>query len=510
MGLGEMLGLGANVLLNFRVDTSQAKAALRDLSAEERKAAESAIKLSEAENKRLEQRAKGYQFVGQAIGGLSAAVGVAKSGLEAYAKTSSKAADEAKRIQDVTGKAFDSVQASIGRVVVQLEPLISGLAGVVSSLSDIGVAGPLAIGALGLAITGNPAVAGAITLLGFAMDGNTDVASVLSDPRGYVARKAAERDKILSDTTNFLNSLDSRGRPRNKVDDAYGALGSIQNGLANAVEIGLRRVGIDKWNPFVSTPRASRSFSNKTDVSDLISQLDGEVASDQRDAFASQMWGGIGAQDQAGISAALAQFYAPGGEMSRRNERAYGDYNSRATQSKLEGVFGPLSDFNAYRAAFDGLTGAVGSALGAWIDGSMSAGKAFKAFISEAVKGIAIQMTIEALKHGAYAIGSLAYGDLRGAALHGKAAAGFAAGAIIAAGAAKGLAPGASAPSGGGGYSPSAPNSIGGGTASGSSGTNVTIVYGDAFAEDSPRQRALTATKLVNRALGSRSVVEAR
>lgn len=504
MGLGEILGLGANVVLKLKADTSEAKAALKGLSDEERKAAEAALKLSEAENKRLETKAKRYQFAAQAIGGVSAAIGVAKSGLEAYAKTSSQAADEVKKIQDASSKAFDGVMASIGKVVVQLEPLITRLAGVVSSLNDIGVTGPLAIGALGLAVTGNPAVAGAITLLGFAMDGKTDVANAINDPRGYMARKAAERNKALADAANTINSLDpNSGRLRNKVDDAYGALSSIQSGLANAVEIGLRRVGIDKWNPF--DPKKGGGAQNILDPDNL-----GVYGSRYRLGAGSGSTGRAASIDNSALDRWQAQQTAAfrAGSAGLMNPYAQiGDGIRSAQQSQLAQVFGPLSDFSAYQAAFDGLTGAVGSALGAWIDGSMSAGKAFKAFIGEAVKGIAIQMAMEALKHGAYAIGSLAYGDLRGAALHGKAAAGFAAGAIVASAAAKGLAPGASTPTPAG-YTPSGGASFGAGQ--GSSGTNVTIVYGDAFAEDSPRQRALTATRLVNRALGSRSVVEAR
>jgi hypothetical protein len=112
--------------------------------------------------------------------------------------------------------------------------------------------------------------------------------------------------------------------------------------------------------------------------------------------------------------------------------------NERKTKF-LEGTFGKLSEFDAYKQAFGALSGAVGSAMGAWIDGSKSAGAAFKEFIGQALKGLAVQMEIEALKHAAYALGSLAFGDFSGAGRHAIAAAAFAAGGIAAGFAAKEL-----------------------------------------------------------------------
>lgn len=173
-------------------------------------------------------------------------------------------------------------------------------------------------------------------------------------------------------------------------------------------------------------------------------------------------------------------------------------------ESKLAGMFGPLSEFSGYTMAFQTLSGAVGSAMSAWIDGSMSAGKAFKAFVGEAVKGIAIQMAMEALKHGAYAIGALAMGDAKSAALHGTSAAKFAAGAIVAAGAAKALGSSGSAPGVGGGAS-------GGGASAGTSapaqsGTQTIIAYGDSFADDSPRQRILRAGRILSRVSGTSGI----
>lgn len=181
------------------------------------------------------------------------------------------------------------------------------------------------------------------------------------------------------------------------------------------------------------------------------------------------------------------------------------DYN-QYQQSKLAAVFGPIEDFDLYAKGFQMLQGAVGSALGAWIDGSASAGQAFRKFVAEAVKSISIQMAMEALKHGAYAIGSLAFGDFRGAAMHGKAAALHAAGSVAAAVAAKQLgSSGGNAQQGSGGYSPSAPASTGVGGSGGGSQTAV-VVFGQDYENDSARQRGLRAAKALEAAKQSGAI----
>ena len=175
----------------------------------------------------------------------------------------------------------------------------------------------------------------------------------------------------------------------------------------------------------------------------------------------------------------------------------------QAQESQLSKMFGPIEEFNAYKTAFDSLGGAVGASLSAWIDGSMSAGEAFKKFIGEALKALSVQMAMEALKHGAYALGSLAFGDVRGAAQHGQAALAFGAGAAVAAVAAKEFHSGGSTP--GGGARPAAPNVVGG-DGGGGGGPERIIVYADQFADESPRARQLQAKKMVSRALGNSAV----
>lgn len=161
--------------------------------------------------------------------------------------------------------------------------------------------------------------------------------------------------------------------------------------------------------------------------------------------FTSSSRGGLSSQtagqaygDYAGVQRTGAAF-----EQSSIMDRWMPKLEAQATAAKqqtfLEGHFGKLAEFDAYATAFTMLSGAVSASLGAWIDGSESASTAFRHFIADAIKGLAIQMSVEALKHGAYAIGNLAMGNVAGAALHGKAALGFGLGAAAAAVAARSL-----------------------------------------------------------------------
>ncbi len=190
--------------------------------------------------------------------------------------------------------------------------------------------------------------------------------------------------------------------------------------------------------------------------------------------------------------------------LSEKYKALTDDWNQRlaAQQQKkttfLESTFGKLDDFNAYAQAFQMLTGAVSAGLTAWIDGSVSAGEAMKKFIGDALKALAVQMATEALKHGAYSIGSLAFGDLRGAATHAAAAAAFGSGAAAAAVAAKQFGGGGAAPKGaaasGGAGAASAGGSHGGGSSGGGDTKSVrpvNVFVGDFYNSDRRRQQQM-------------------
>jgi hypothetical protein len=191
----------------------------------------------------------------------------------------------------------------------------------------------------------------------------------------------------------------------------------------------------------------------------------------------------------------------------------YDKFNAGQSQSKLEEMFGPVDEFNVYAEAFNMLGGAVTSAMDAWIDGSMSAGEAVKKFIGQALKGLASQMAIESLKHGAYAIGSLAFGDVRGAGQHAAAAAAFGAGAAAAAVAARSLGGGggsgsdqrgAGAGGRGGRGDGGSVNTNGGRDHRGDGGSESTrpivMIVGSSFDDLTPRQRRQKAEETFERA----------
>ncbi len=178
---------------------------------------------------------------------------------------------------------------------------------------------------------------------------------------------------------------------------------------------------------------------------------------------------------------------------------AYGE-----ATSKMESIFGPLEEIDMYTESFQMLEGAVSAGFGAWIDGSESAGAAMKKFVAGSLKNWALEMAVQSVRNLAYGFSALANPvTAPTAGGYFVAAAKFAAGAALAGGAAKALGGGG----GGGGSSASSSSSaapVGGSTgASGGGTSNVTVVIGDSFADDSPRMRTRKAYEAVRRGLAA-------
>ncbi len=318
----------------------------------------------------------------------------------------------------------------------------------------------------------------------------TLVGSREGPPGGVVA---ASRDNYLEEALKRQAAREEAERRKFGAAAARSASPSVRLGRMTEAELAL------------AMARAIADNDQRAATDRVVSDLESQLAP-QRD---------YGLPDEAALRGVIDRIAANDNRASRANDRWNRELTARrggaggagagiraAQESELAKVFGPLSDFNAYKTAFDALGGAVGSALGAWIDGSQSAGEAFKAFIGEALKGTAVQLSIEALKHGAFAIGALAFGDIAGAAVHGKAAVAFAAGAAAAAVAAKEL--------GGGGSAAPAPGGGGAGGAAGASsprgtlapptlpeGRHQIIVVGNSWGRQSPRAQALEAEEIV-------------
>jgi hypothetical protein len=179
-------------------------------------------------------------------------------------------------------------------------------------------------------------------------------------------------------------------------------------------------------------------------------------------------------------------------------------------QSVMQKMFGSVDEINGYTVAFQALSGAVTSSLQAWISGSMSAGEAIKRGIGQALAGVASQMAIEGLKHGAFAIGSAAFGDFAGSARHAAAAAAFGAGAIAAAAAARKLGSNAATDQKSAGASAGGA-SVGGGYQNG--GGSRTVVYAGGMwgaMGDSARMQQIYMERAVGEAFVKNSLGAAR
>ena len=179
--------------------------------------------------------------------------------------------------------------------------------------------------------------------------------------------------------------------------------------------------------------------------------------------------------------------------------------NDNKRQSFLERTFGKVGEFDAYATAFQSLTGAVSASLNAWITGSDSAGKAFLKFIANALKGVAIQMGVEAVKEGAYSIASFATGNVAGGILHGKAALGFAAAAVAAGvgASALGSSVGAFGGASGGGGAAAGGGGTAGGPPTGNNGPrNIVLATGSDDPDETPRMQQRRYARMIARGLG--------
>lgn len=179
----------------------------------------------------------------------------------------------------------------------------------------------------------------------------------------------------------------------------------------------------------------------------------------------------------------------------------------KTRQTFMESTFGPLDQFDGYKQAFDGFTGAVTAGYGAMVDGSMSFGKAFKQAVAQALKASGSQMLIESLKEAAYGVKDLAFGNGAGALLHFKSAAMFGAGAVAAGIAANQLGGGGSGGAAGGGGggagggAPAAPRPA----QNENAGQSIVYVVGDPFdTEANPRRRQNNAKRILDE-VGMRS-----
>lgn len=280
------------------------------------------------------------------------------------------------------------------------------------------------------------------------------------------------------------------------------AVKSLSNGMNGAAE-SVKALASSKKKKKGGGSKGEKAFLGRIeDESDLEFDLYQYKAQEIADILGDGLGiGGVGASDA---------FKNMQEEQSRGSRYAAFQKGQTSEQSgHLAGIFGPIEDFNMYSEAFTMVSGAAQSAFDAWVSGSATAGEAMKAFFKQSIMGLASDMAAKSLRHAAEAIGSLAYGNFAQAAMHGKSAAMFAAGAVAIGSIARSM--------GGGGASVATP--MGGGTGGGAGvrspgfdrqqNSNATIVIGDDFADDSPRQRQrklARSIEIANRNVGERTV----
>lgn len=480
-----IMGLGAKILMSVKYEVGDAKSALKSLGAEERKLADQRIKSAEAENKRLDGQIKGIGLMAAGFAAATVAINIADKAMDAYAKTSSVAAAEVEKIHKDLDKSMDKGMEAVGRLVVSLGPLIEALSDVVGLLAEMESKWEFFSGSGFGVVT---------ELFGEKKQNPTPF-----DYFGASAQRALFAQSAKQTSWRAMNA-----NPEIDIDPIRAAkakAGSAAPSVYDAKIVGYSTDGL----PIVAFgDERAESFGAFGGLSSSVNRYGARADSVSRDMYGRE----IGLDTQGPLTDRLTSDWEARMAKLRGEDTGVGSGIRGAQKTQLEKIFGTTEELSLYTESFNMLTGAVSAAMDAWITGSESAGTAIRKFIAGAMKGIAIQMSVEAIKHGAMYLGSIAFDDYIGAAKHGAAAQSFAAGAVAAGLAAKLLGGGGGSSvsaSGGGGSSPSAPNSVG--HLARAERTDAIIVVGDNFAQDSPRNRQIQAKRLVKSAIGTKGVV---
>lgn len=399
------------------------------------------------------------------------------------------AGDDVRRAGVAWSDSLDHVKERIGALVVALAPLIELLSravGIIAALvppnwQDAKAKGNVLLDA-GAAAAGLETQAHRDLVAQYLASGVGGVGTALQARASEVNASSAE---TMVDTVSYLvtsTTADLVGRVRAARERHRS---NVDRTLDDQAAAELR-----DWQ----AQQAERARLNGLSI--------GAAAPDALSAFGDQLSSGfgslsgysqfMGASDRLAASAYHTNYSRTGAQR--------GAAAGAAPQKWLEGVFGKLSEFDAYKNAIQGLTGALDAGYKAWASGSESAGAAFKKAIGSAIAGMGSNMFVHSLEQGALAIADLAVGNVAGAAIHGEAAAAFLAGSIAAGAISRqfgGDSAGAPRAGAGGG----APSVIGsGGGAQPKQNAPITIVLGDEFAQDTAYRRQSRAFSALQQA----------
>jgi hypothetical protein len=387
------------------------------------------------------------------------------------------AGDDVSRAGVKMEDAFRRVKVAAGELVRILTPLIEALATAASGIAAL-FSGDFGAG-VGDALFGG-GTAGDIAAL------EKDIAFQQSLPGGgsssLIKQKQAEIDRLKR--AAFKGGKKSGGARSGRGLLDLGNLRVKKPGSGAPAPAKKKRGGGKRKGSFIDGIRVDSALSGGLGPEATAELLASLGVEDESGLSLSGVLGGAGdllSAARGGISSTLA---GAAGEVRGGQD------------SFLSNVFGTPEQFNSevqiYAQGFETLTGAVTAGFDAWITGAMSVGAAIKSAIAESLRATATEMLGQALRHGAFALGMLAFSRPDAAAKHGKAAAAFGAGAIALGAAAKGLGAGGggSGGAGGGGGLGSPPSSAGvGGSAGGATGQHVTVFIGNDFGSDDRRQR---------------------
>jgi hypothetical protein len=519
MGLGELFQQTATTVLLFKADVSDAKRGLKELSGEEKKAAEQAIKLAEARNKSMERLAKGITAANVVMKLGAESIKIAGDAWKSYETAALKAggadAEKARAFRSALSSfdsSMDKVKQSIGSIVASLAPLVELAARIVGYAADaIGVVGDIVggIGSAGFSPVGGPQsgswfdkgvqkssayIADPARAMKLAQVVNALAASGLISASAIQTQRYAEGvagNVKLDPAQSTL--LDALGLASPLVGGAFRGTGqSAFKGVLGGLKAPKKRGGggsAPEVVAFVTDERTGATYPLIDWGAMTSSQISGlaDVArapigfSTDFGAAPSSLLnvgtGGLARVDSHLVGQDAARNLFKGVDI-RGAGRGLQEYAAGQSKSVMEQYIGPVQEIDAYRVAFEGVAGAATAAFDAWRTGAMSAGAAVKMAVASTLGALGQEMLIRALQETAMGVASLAIGGpVAGvsAGAHFKAAALFGAGAAAAGIASKALGSGGSA-GGGGGYG-GPPSGFSGGGDHRSGGGETRIYY---------------------------------
>ena len=494
------------VIVGYRADIEDHREKLKTLTDEQKK-------LSREIVADLEAQARGYEILGTKIVAATAiaagAFAIAKSGYEAYVKSTGQASKAVEDLASQVQTAMNDIQVSIGRVVVAAAPMVSMFGTLANELATVAAGvGDVTAGILSLvsAIPGVEKLGWALRNLNPVGAGSRIASGAISAFRSGGAW--ATSNKLVTPDAPWDTRADeiARRRAAGLPDIPWAerqALERQRRAETNARDLVLGLPGVSSFIDGVerlltgaksnskSKERVSREPTNKKDP--LLALIDKAVYdnSETQQRHRDQIAARLAEKDAKAGKFDTSQFDGLAERLMKTAEMIRGQHRA----SLIESIFGTPDEINltteALRQAagvIDMMTGAVQAGVDAWITGSASFVQAAQQAVAGSLRAMAVEFTGQAVRYGLAALGDLAWGDLPGAAAKGQVAAAYAAGAVVAGGLARGLGGGGAATAGvgSGGF---ARSSGAGSVGSSTPERSVTVVIGGGD-DDSPRARS--------------------